>query len=72
MKYLKYTFKEAINDYEVTELTEEQAFKVLDGIYRDTSIFRGKQFRLNTMSGYIETRSKNGLCPAPGFYGVCE
>ena len=71
MKYYKYTYSEKEQKFNVKEMDEESALQFLGAYYKDTECFRGKMFRVKTMFGYVETRSENGLCPAPGFYGVC-
>lgn len=71
MKYYKYTWNEQSKEYKVKEMTEDEALNFLGAYYIDTECFRGKMFRVNTMFGYVESRSEDGLCPAPGFYGIC-
>lgn len=71
MKYYKYTWNDRTMAYDSKEMTEEQALSFLARYYKDVECFRGKVFRVNTMFGYVESRSESGLAPAPGFCGIC-
>lgn len=73
MQYFKHTWSEKRKNYIVSEISEEEAFLMLQSSYVETDSFRGKQFRLKTKYGsIIETKTETGLCPVPGFFGVCD
>lgn len=72
MKYMKYTYSEKTKTTTVKEISEKDAFNLLSRTYDAKHFFNKCQFRLKISPwSYIQTE-ENRLCPAPGFYGLCD
>ena len=71
MQYFRFTWIEKDCCFKKQEINESAALAFLHHYYSNAHHMIDKIFRVRTAFGYIES-CKDGLCAAPGFFGVCE